>query len=181
MTPHTAGFSDLYLGTKSLLLDCELMQLTFQFKTFLPTGNAAKGLGSGHVSLEPSLLTSVRLASETYLQGQLAEWIPIAGDQGFAGSILHYHLSLNHGLYKFTPDVPVIGTLEFNGWSFQSGAYTDPVIGPQKSSGFSYFSVGPGLRTSVCNNLDFGVGLAFPLTDPHWGNPLIRTELRILY
>ena len=90
-------------------------------------------------------------------------------------------LSLNHCLYRFTPDVPLIGTLEGNGWSFQDGAYTDPVLGPMKSSGFTYLSVGPGLRLSVCNNLDFGVGVAFPVTDPHWGDPLIRTELRFLY
>ena len=181
LTPHTAGFGDLNLGTKSLLLDCELIQLTFQFKTFIPTGAASAGLGTGHVSLEPSLLTSIRIASETYFQGQLSEWIPIGGDQNFAGSIIHYHGSLNHCLYRFTPDVPLIGTLEGVGYTFQSGAYTDPVLGIQKSSGFTYFSVGPGLRLSVCNNLDFGVGLAFPLTDPHWGNPQIRTELRILY
>ena len=85
LTQHFAGFSDLYLGTKALLLDCELIQLTFQFKTYLPTGNATKGLGTGHVSLEPSLLTSVRLASETYFQGQLSEWIPIGGDPTYAG------------------------------------------------------------------------------------------------
>ena len=157
------------------------MQLTFQFKTFIPTGSASSGLGTGHVSLEPSLLTSVRLAPETYFQGQLSEWIPIGGDQAYSGSILHYHMSLNHCLYRFAPDVPLIGTLEGNGWSFQDGAYTDPVLGPQKSSGFTYFSVGPGFRVSVCNNLDFGAGFAFPVTDPHWGNPQIRTELRILY
>ncbi len=34
---HGAGFTDMNLGTKSMLLDCELMQVTLQFRTFLPT------------------------------------------------------------------------------------------------------------------------------------------------
>ena len=181
LTPHTAGFSDLFLGTKSLLLDCELMQVTFQFKTFLPTGDATKGLGTGHVSLEPSLLMSLRLASQTYFQGQLAEWIPIGGDPGYAGAIIHYHGSLNHRLCELTPDTPLIGTLEANGWTFQDGTYTDPILGTRKASGFSYGSIGPGLRLSVCNKLDVGVGVGFPLSDPHWGNPQVRTEIRFLY
>src|SRR5262245_867891 len=42
-----SGFVDLNLGTKSLLLDCELMQITFQFRTFIPTGAPGRGLGTG--------------------------------------------------------------------------------------------------------------------------------------
>src|SRR5262249_3143137 len=76
-----ANFGDLNLGTKSLLVDCELLQLTFQFRTYVPTGNSRNGIGTGHVSLEPSLLASLKLSPNTYLQSQLAEWIPIGGDQ----------------------------------------------------------------------------------------------------
>src|SRR6266849_2460978 len=48
-----SGFADMNVGTKSLLLDCELAQVAFQFKTFIPVGNFTTGLGTGHVSLEP--------------------------------------------------------------------------------------------------------------------------------
>ena len=126
LSPTAAGFSDMNLGTKSLLLDCELLQLTFQFKTFLPVGNPLNGLGTGHVSLEPSLLASLRLTPSAYMQGQVAEWIPLGGDPNYAGSLIHYHTSLNQVLYRLTPDSPLIGTMEFNGWSFQGGGYTDP-------------------------------------------------------
>ena len=50
--PTAAGFTDIELGTKSMLLDCELTQITFQFKTYIPAGNAGKGLGTGHLSLD---------------------------------------------------------------------------------------------------------------------------------
>ena len=182
LTAHHAGFADMNIGTKSLLLDCDLLQLTLQFKTYFPIGNVLYGLGNGHVSLEPSLLMAMHLAPNTYLQGQIAEWVPLGGDPDYAGAILHYHLSMNQLLCDFTPDVKLMGTLEFNGWSFQDGAFTAPILGPKKSSGDSYLSLGPGLRMSVCDFIDFGVGTAFALGGgPNWGNPLIRSEIRIFY
>ncbi|WP_406695646.1 hypothetical protein V5E97_32035 [Singulisphaera sp. Ch08] len=181
LTDHHAGFADMNVGTKSLLLDCDLIQLTLQVKTYIPIGSVSDGLGNGHVSLEPSLLMALHLAPHTYLQGQIAEWVPLGGDPDYAGAILHYHMSMNHLLWKVMPDVPLIGTLEFNGWSFQDGAFTAPILGPQNSSGDSYLSLGPGLRMAVCNYIDFGVGTAFSLNSPNWGDPLIRSEIRIFY
>jgi hypothetical protein len=177
--PHASGFGDMNLGTKSLLLDCELLQIAFQFKTYLLTGNFLKGLGTGHVSLEPSLLLTLRLTPEDYLQAQLAEWFAIAGDPDYAGSVLHSHWSYNRVLYKPLPDVQLIGTAELNTWTFQDGAYTDPILGPnQKASGVTYVSVGPGLRFVICNKFDIGVGTAFAVSRPNWAEQLYRTEIR---
>jgi hypothetical protein len=175
---HAANFGDLNLGTKALFFDCELLQLAFQFRTYLPTGNFTKGIGTGHVSLEPSLLGSLKLTADTYLQAQLAEWIPLGGDTSYQGAILHYHLSANQVLWRILPDVPLIGTLEFNGYSFQAGQFTDPTLGPyQKSGGDAYLSLGPGLRLYVCNRIDIGVGSAFALNE-HGPAQWYRTEFR---
>jgi hypothetical protein len=175
----TSGFGDINLGTKALLFDCELLQVTFQFRTYLPAGNAGKGLGTGHVSLEPSLLFAVKLARDAYLQAQVSEWIPIGGDAAYAGAVLHYHFSLNYVLWRFLPDVPLIGTLEMNGYSFQDGLFTDPVLGPfQRASGETYVSLGPGLRLVVCDKLDIGVGTAFDVTDRGGPEQIYRTEFR---
>ena len=38
----------------------ELLLSTLQFKVFLPTGDAGRGLGTGHVSIEPSLVSALR-------------------------------------------------------------------------------------------------------------------------
>ena len=180
--PAASGFGDMQLGGKTLIYDRELLQVALQFKSFMPVGNSRSGLGTGHFSLEPALLTSLRLAPEAYLQGMLAEWIPLGGDPGYAGSILHYHLSANQTIWKLTRDSPLIATFEFNGWSFQGGSYTSPFNGPyQHSAGQSYLSLGPGLRMVLADKVDFGVGSAFAITDPHWANQLVRFELRILY
>jgi hypothetical protein len=179
---HASGFSDLNLGGKALWLDCELLQLGFLFRTYIPTASPMKGLGTGHTTLEPSLMASLRLAQETYLQGQISEWIPLGGSPGYQGSMFITHFSLNQVLFRPYPSSPLIGTLEFNSWSFQAGSYTDPIVGPfQKASGDTYASLGPGLRQSVCNNLDFGGALAFPISDHHWASTQLRIELRILY
>jgi len=176
---HAAGFSDMDITIKSLIFDCELLQVATQFRTYLPVGNFSKGLGTGHVSLEPSLLFTLKLLPDTYLQGQVSEWIPIGGDNDYQGSILHYHLSLNQVLWRLLPDVPLIGTFEFNGYSFQDGAFTDPVLGPfQKSSGDTYLSIGPGLRLDVCKKIDFGVAAAFAVGDRHGPEQIYRTEFR---
>lgn len=177
VNPGAAGFGDLKVGTKSMLLDCELIQLSFQFTTSIPVGNSTKGLGTGHVSLEPSLIAAIKLYPDTYLQAQISQWCPIAGSD-FAGGVLHYHFSLNHVICRPVGDTQLVGTLEFNGYSFESGAYTDPVLGRQASTGTTYASIGPGIRYIICDKVDFGFGAAFAVTDPHFANQLFRTEFR---
>jgi hypothetical protein len=174
------GFGDLNVGTKSVLFDSELLLLTFQFKTYIPTGAANSGLGTGHTALEPSLLSALKLTEGAYLQGQLAQWIPIGGDPRYQGGVLHYHFSLNDALCRIAPDAPLIGLLEFNGWSFQGGKYTDPFFGTRGAGG-SYFSLGPGLRLALGRRFDCGAAAAFALNDPHWANQLLRVEARVLY
>lgn len=173
---HNAGFVDMNLGTKSLLLDCELLQLTFQFKTFLPTGASTSGLGTGHVSLEPSFLASLKLFDATYLQQQVAYWIPISGDPAWSGAVLHYHWSINH-LFAERGPWQIIGTAEFNGWSFTTGS----VDGVAPAGGKTYCNIGPGLRFVYCDNYDFGLGYAHALSEQYLGQSQWRAEFRIRF
>src|SRR5262249_42476975 len=179
--PGRSGFADMNVGTKSLLLDCELMQIAFQFRTFIPTGQPSKGVGTGHVSLEPSLLMALKLGPNTYFQGQAAYWIPISGDPDYAGDVFHYHLSLNQVLWRPLTGVQVIGTAELNGWSVLDGAFTlpSPAGAVQMDARGSILSAGPGLRVVICDKIDFGVGTAFAITsDNKWADQMYRTEFR---
>jgi hypothetical protein len=178
--PGDSGFGDMNLGTKSLLIDCDLLLLTFQFRTYLPTGNFTAGLGVGHVSLEPSLLMSLKLTPTTYLQGQMAYLAPIGGDPQYEGPIFHYHLSLNQLLCACGKDIQLIGLLEANGYQIAGGAYTDPISGQALSARDvgNIFSVGPGVRLSVCNKIDFGLGTAFAVSRDRFAGQWLRTELR---
>lgn len=175
---HGAGFGAMDIGTKTLVFDCELLQVAFQLRTYMPMGNTSKGLGNGHLSMEPSLIVGMCLSPDMYFQGQIAEWIPLGGNSSYEGAILHYHVSVNHVWFRMLPDVPLIFTYELNGWSFQDGAYTDPSYGTRSAGGTTYLSFGPGLRMSVCDKIDFGVGTAFAITNDHFAEKLIRSEFR---
>lgn len=178
---HAAGFSDMNVGIKTLLFDCELLQLATQFRTWIPTGNFRKGIGDGHVSLEPGLIASMQLSKDQYLQGEIQEWIPIGGDQNYEGSVFLVGLSYNCVLWRFVPDVLLVGTLEYTSISYQTGLYTDPYGGIHRASGETCIGVGPGIRLFVCDKIDFGVGSNFGVTDDYYAREVFRTEFRVRY
>lgn len=180
--PAAAGLGDLVIGTKTLLLDSELLQYALQFKIFTPTGNFTKGLGTGHVSLEPSWLAACKLGPDTWFQYQLAYWFPLGGDNDAQGPVFHYHLSLNQLLCRcgHHHTVELIGTLEATGYEITGGAYTDPTTGfllRARDVG-NILNVGPGIRLNVCNKVDFGMGAQIAVTSDHLAQNLFRAEFR---
>ena len=179
-TPDTtfSGFGDLNIGTKTLLLDCDLMQFAFQFKTFIPVGSAGKGLGTGHVSLEPAFLMTLHLAPDTYLQMEAAYWIPVGGDSLYQGNVFHSHIAVNQVLWRLCRDVVLVGTMEFNEWSIINGNFTDPGTGNPVRARDTIFSLGPGARFVICDRIDLGAGTAFAVTGDRWAEELVRAELR---
>jgi hypothetical protein len=179
--PGAGGFADMNVGFKSVLLDRELWLITLQFKTIIPTGNFTNGLGIGHVALEPAILSALKICPGTYLQTEIADWIPIGGDAGFAGSVFHYHVSLNQNLCHQGDCLNVVGTLERNGYSFR-GEFTDFPSGAVVGIGGSnYVNAGPGIRCQFCDRVDLGVAAVFGFGNGHGPNQIYRTELRIRY
>jgi hypothetical protein len=169
------GIGDLKIGTKSVLLDSDLLLCTFQFVTSVPTAGPGGGIGTGHVSLDPSLLTTVKLDNCTYWQSQTGYWFGVGNSNG---SVLHYANSLNRVLWTPLPDTRFVGTFETVGYTFTSGSFTDPAGVVRAANGTTYFSVGPGFRLCMCDRLDLGFGMQFAVTDRHFAQRLYRTELR---
>jgi hypothetical protein len=172
-----SGFSDMIIGTKAMLLDCQLMQITFGFKTYIPTGAPGTGLSTGHVGLEPSLIWALRLTPATYLQAQQALFIPTGGTPAFQGNVFNYSFSLNQILYGPCHDFQVIGTLELVGWEILNGSRTDG-NGNQVEAKTNILSAGPGIRVVICDKIDFGLGSLFALTNQHWAEEMIRFDFR---
>ena len=177
----SGGFGDLILGTKSVLFDSELAVLSFQFATSIPTASPARGVGVGHVTLDPSLLATVKLYPDTYWQSQLGYTIPLGGTRGFQGSVLHYANSLNHVLCRPVQSVSFVGSIESVGYTFTAGSFTDANGAVRSANGQTYFGVGPGFRMCVCDKLDVGFGMLFSVTSNHFAEQLYRTELRYRY
>jgi hypothetical protein len=132
-------------------------------------------VGTGSVSLEPSLLNTVKMYNDTYWQSQLSYWFAVGNGNG---SIFHYHNSFNRVLFRPLVDTAVIGTFEFVGWTFTSGRFRDAAGVSRPASDVTYFTLGPGVRMAICDKLDFGIGMQFAVTDRHFAQRLYRTELR---
>ena len=174
-----------------------MLQVTFQMRTYMPSGNFTNNLGTGQFALDPSILTSLKLGPTTYFQGQFGNWIPLGGpgvNAKLAGGIFYWLMSFNQVLWYTTPDSPLIATLEMDGWSFENGGYTTSIssAGDGASSqtpdssrrdggGVSYFNIGPGLRQSICNRLDFGGAITWATDTAHWAQPWFRFEVRFLF
>ena len=108
-------------------------------------------------------------------------------------------MSLNQVLCYTTPDSPLIATLEMDGWSFEDGGYTRSIQlhAPRRphpnqtiqtphhvenGGGVSYFNIGPGLRQSICNRVDFGGAITWATDSAaHWAQPWFRFEVRFLF
>jgi hypothetical protein len=179
---HEAGFGDVQIGTKSLLHDSPLLQVAFQMTTTIPSAQPNKGLGTGHLALEPAILLGLKLTRNDMLQGQLAEWIPLGGDPEYSGALLRWGLSWNRLVWALDDRTQMTTSLELFGWSFQDGAYTDPTLGPlQKASNESYIYFGPGCRLLLCGKWEIGVGSAFALTERHFSEAILRSEFALRY
>ena len=163
---HFAGVGDITVGTKTLLHDTALTQVALQFETQVPSATPTKGLSNGHVSLEPSLLFGIQASPKSFLQAQIGEWIPIAGDTTFAGALLRYSVSYNRTLFEMPSNTSLTGTIEYSGISFQDGAYTDPdTLLPVSASNESIGLLGTGLRLNICDKMNFGFGVQYGVTD----------------
>ena len=104
-----------------------------------------------------------------------------------AGGMFYWLMSINQVLWYLRPDSPLIATLEMDGWSFENGGYTREILPgqnyrrPSDGGGVSYFNIGPGIRQSVCDRLDFGAAITFATSSVHWAEPWFRFEVRFLF
>lgn len=181
-SPDTTGFGDMNAGIKSRLFAGERWEMTTIFRTYIPTGSARKGLGTGHVSLEPGLLGNYRLTCKTYLHGDIRFWIPIGGTPEFQGNILRYGVGVSHLLWEScNKPIAVIPTLEFVTWSVLDGQETLPTGVVVGVDGETILNVQPGIRTSLGKHFEVGVSGAFSLTGDRWYDTLGRLDVRWIF
>lgn len=179
---NSAGLGDLQAGFKvSLYEDCDTLA-TFQMKTYVPTGDAFRALGTGHVSLEPGILLYQRVGRFT-LEGELRDWIPIDGTTGRQGNIIRYGLGASTDLGSLgLPRVrPVV---EFVGWTVLDGQArfltpTGAVV--EDADGDTIVNVKVGSRLVIDHDRDIYIGYGRSLTGERWYEDILRAELRFRY
>ncbi len=180
---NTAGLADMNAGVKYAFLCQEDLVATLQFRTYIPTGAASHGLGTGHVSLEPALLLYDRLSGRWTFEGELRYWVPVGGTD-FAGDIIRYGIGLSYDLLR-TGSVQVAPVAELVGWTVlggkESGVTADPLAAVQGAAGDTIVNAKLGLRVKLGCRTDVYAGYGRPLTGERWYESVWRFDLRVAF
>ncbi len=192
-----AGLSDIVTGFKLGLITRQDRLLTFQLKTYIPSGDANAGLGTGHVSLEPGILYFRRLNNRLTVNAELRDWIPLSANnvdgQLFAGNVIRYGFSSAYDLFQ----MPVCGNTacagcgrnlhrlsavtEIVGWSVLDGLAFDGNTGRLlDADGTDILNIKFGLRYSV-NGKSLAISYGRTLSDDTWYSDIARLEYRIAF
>lgn len=183
---NTGGFGDMNVATKLVMVDGADWQISQVFRTYILTGAVNKGLGVGHVSLEPGVLLRYRQSDLTYWHGELKFWWPIAGDFEQAGEVLKYGFGASHLLYD-SDRFAIMPTAEFGGLIFLDGLktlYPSGVAAPV--DGDFVINFFPGVRIVQDTGgdlglLEWGAGGGFTIGSNGWYNGLLRVDMRLTY
>jgi hypothetical protein len=185
------GMSDLQLGFKYALYAGPQRNVTFQLRSYIPTGDARLGLGTAHFSLEPALLWNHNIDQRWVFEWEFRDWIPIGASSSagtgledqlssFSGNILRYGLGIGYNLdFEFQKRLtPVV---EFVGWTLLGGI-SDTLNGPiRNETGTTIFNVKVGARlTNACNGSLYA-GYGFAITDQVWYTDVVRVEYRRMF
>jgi Putative MetA-pathway of phenol degradation len=186
---NQGGLSDVRAGFKVAMLASYTHYLTVQFKTYFPSGDASRGLGTNHYSIEPTLLYYQKLSDRVSLESMLGDWHPIGGSAGvptsgsekFSGDVFLYGVGPSYELYR-GPKVRFAPVVELVGWNIRGGFETllgGPVLGvAREMTGTNIVNIKVGARTSFGNRSSLYVGYGRALTNVDWYDNLVRIEYR---
>lgn len=181
--PNTTGFGDMVVGGKTLVMDGKCTKLSTIFLTYLNTGPADRGLGTGHVSLEPGLLGMHQWSDRTYLHGAINYRLPIAGARGFAGDVLTSSWAIST-IWQDRDDFAWIPVLEFQTHSFLFGSQTEPNGSLRRVDGTTALDILPGSRFSLARTAlgacELGVSGGFRCSDADWFDSRMMFDIRWL-
>jgi hypothetical protein len=188
---NESGLADMNVTSKTVLLDGRRWQLTQVFRSYFPTGSPTKGLGNGHVSLEPGVAYRYKWSEITYFHGDLKYWFPLGGHPTHSGEVLQYGFGMSHVLHE-NDYFAIIPTLELVGWSIFDGDQTllqtelvDGVPTPITDTvdGMNIANLYTGVRIvwdngNDCGTRECGISTGFAVTEDHWYESILRVELR---
>ena len=189
------GLSDINAGFKWAFIYRDNLVMSFQLRTYAPTGDANHGLGTGHVTLEPALLSDQRLGDRWTLQGELRDWIPVGGSD-FAGNVLRYGVGLGYDVYRCR-NLCITPVTEFVGWTILSGQQLEvppnvPLtaqglappgvnIPATSAAGETIVNAKVGVRTYFGHGNDLYIGYGRALTGTVWYKDILTLEYRHVF
>ena len=176
-----AGFGDMNFGVKYAPWSSPTHSLTFRFLLTAPTGDARNGLGTNHVSIEPSLLYYQQLSSRMAVEAEVGDTHPLSSSRanpvtssyGFAGDVFYYGVGPS---YQFVRDEQfrLAGVLELVAWNVRSGQATTRA----NTYGVNIVNLKAGPRMAFGDHHSVYLGYGIALTSQTWYREIFRTEYR---
>jgi len=184
VTGSTSGLGDMKVATKARLINGKKWQITQIFRTYIPTGVSTKGVGTGHVSLEPGVLSRYEISPSTYVHGEVKFLIPIAADPGFASNVLTYGVGVSHVFYE-TNNFAIIPDFEMVNYNFLGGQKTVNGIAVN-AAGDTAVNLIPGARFVVgpkgdLGLFEFGISNMIGVGVDRYVNDLLRLDFKFVY
>jgi hypothetical protein len=186
------GIGDMNFGGKFAIIAQQDTYFTFQFRTYLPTGDALKGLGNDHVSFEPALLLYQRLGERLAVQAELRDWIPVDGTD-FAGNVLRYgfgasYLAFNRTNFRVMPSAEVVGWSVLSGKELALASVGVPAV-THDAEGDTIINAKVGVRfgfgaleeRGLLSASDLYIGYGRCLTGEFWYKDIMRIEYRMKF
>lgn len=196
------GLTDVTAGFKLGIIANECTSLTFQMKTYIPTGDGAIGLGTEHYTIEPGLLLRKKLMPRWTIEAELSNWIPIDGslftnptrdpqlapfeNRSYSGNIFRYGLGTGLDLINDGNGRRLTAVSEFIGWTIMDGLTFDrhPISGALAMldvSGDTIVNSYVGLRYTTVTGSSLYGGFGRPLTGQEWYSDIARFEYNIRF
>jgi hypothetical protein len=183
---NQSGIGDLTAGVKLGVVTEDMRDVTVLMRATLPTGDALKGLGTDHASVEPALLYRQDVNDRVSVESQFGVWLPLGGSQGplasdgkFSGAVLYYGIGPSFDAVT-TDTVRVSPVIELVGWRVLRGFETKTLLTPLNgdAQGVNIVNLKIGARTSFANSGSFYFGFGWGLTDAVWYDKMLRFEYR---
>lgn len=180
VNPNYYGIGDITVGGKYAFIMDENWIASLQLRVTSPTGDADRGLGNRHVTIEPGLLSWLKLNDRWGIESEVRYWAPVGGTD-FAGDMMRYSVGIYHNLY-LGDTLRLAPVAEFVGWSVFGGKeqfrLPSGVGVIDNAAGATIVNAMFGLRIGVGENNDMYLGYGHALTGDKWYRDVFRFELR---
>jgi hypothetical protein len=183
---NNGGIGDISLVTKTRLMDGSRWQMTQILRTIFNSGNARKGLGTGHVAMEPGLLCRYKVSDITFIHSEFELRFPLGGTPMYSGPGFTWGVGIST-IWWETDTFAAMPTLEFVNLWILDGQYTPyPGGAPIDVRGDSINNLAPGMRMvwdtgGDLGVVEFGVSSSIGLGSNGWYNSLLRADLRFVF
>jgi len=183
----TAGLGDVEMDTKLVMLNGEYIKFAQFTGMHFNSGDSMKGLGTGHISIEPGMLASLKCSDETYLHAEMKFLFPIAANAEQKSNLLTWGLGLSHVLYDYDsfaviPSVEAVFYTVYNGGFIEPGPV--PVFVGNNWVTVPTLHYGVRMMTDRVRDLgliEFGFSGGFSFGANVWYEDIFRVEVRVIF